>query len=220
MEAFSRFVVLGMVMVSIGSMFIGFSAFGLGGIQPPTSLQPAPEPFRLDLVITTSNWFNNSTGFEPAFFVLQGNQLESSANITLPSGSPILVTIFNYDDGAAVTPSQFANVTGTMNDTLFIVNNSNVNSTETGANSGIMVQGGQLTSSVPDSYIAHTFTVQANGVTILNIPIEPASIELATFTLAAGTYSWRCMAACGSGAGGWGGAMLTPGWMMGHLTVD
>ncbi len=219
MESFGRFVMTGIVIVSISSMFIGYSVFGFEAVHTPRAQQQVHEPFPLTLVITTNNWFNNSTGFEPAFFVLLDNQLESSANITLPAGTPILITIINYDDGAAATPAEFANVAGTLNNTIFVVNDSNVNSTDPGTNS-IAVSGGITTSSVPDSYIAHTFTVQVNGVTMLNIPIEPSSIETATFTLSSGTYNWRCMAACGSGSAGWGGAMLTPGWMMGHLVVD
>lgn len=219
MGSFSRFIIMGMVIVSIGSMFIGYSAFGLEAGQTLTVQQQVHEPFELRLVITANNWFNNSIGFEPAFFVVQGNMLESSANITLPAGGPVLVTIINYDRGAAATPLQFANVVGTLNDTEFIVNESNVNSTSLVTNS-MSVRGGLVTSSVPDSYISHTFTVQENGVTVINIPIEPSSIETATFTLSAGTYSWRCNAACGSGPEGWGGAMLTPGWMMGHLSVE
>jgi plastocyanin len=153
--------------------------------------------------------------------VLQNDQLASTANISLPAGVPIHLTIINYDNGAAATPAVYANVSGTVGNVIFIANNTNVNSTQpAGAGSAINVSVSQPVSSVNDSSIAHTFTVQLGTATVLNVPIEPSSVESATFTLAAGTYNWHCMASCGSGSAGWGGAMDTPGWMAGVVYVS
>ncbi len=212
----------GVIVIVIGAMFGGFMLSNIAaGSGTGGQGNSGAKSYDLTLVITTNNWFNNTIGYEPAFFVLQNNQLTSSANISLPAGVPIYITIINYDDGAAGTDPQFANVTGTVGNVVFVANNTNVNSTQpAGSSTGISVVGAQPVSYVNDSNIAHTFTIQLGTATVLNIPIEPSSVESATFTLASGSYEWHCMAACGSGASGWGGAMKTPGWMAGTVTVS
>lgn len=206
----------------IGALFSGFLLSNLASGSSGTGKGGTnANSYSLTIVITTNNWFNNSIGYEPAFYVLQNDQLYSSANISLPAGVPIHLTIINYDDGAATTSPQFANVSGTVGNVVFVANNTNVNSTQTaGSANGITVVNSQPVTQVNDSNIAHTFTVQAGSVTVLNIPIEPSSVESATFTLAAGLYNWHCMAACGSGPSGWGGAMNTPGWMAGVVSAS
>lgn len=177
--------------------------------------------YDMTIVITTNNWFNNSIGFEPAFYLLQNNQLTSMANISIPAGVPIHITIVNYDDGPAPVPVQYENVSGTVGNVVYIANDTTVNSSQpAGLSSGINVAGGQSVSSVNDSNIAHTFTLTSGTTVVVNIPIEPSAVETATFTIAAGFYHWHCMAACGSGASGWGGAMQTPGWMAGAVVAS
>ncbi len=210
----------GVIVIMIGAVFGGFMLSNVASGKSTTGPSSA-QSYDLTLVITTNNWFNSTIGFEPAFFVLQNDQLVSTANISLPAGVPIHLTIINYDNGAAATPAVFANVSGTVGNVIFIANNTNVNSTQpAGAGSAIDVSGSQPVSSVNDSNIAHTFTVQLGTATVLNVPIEPSSVESATFTLAAGTYDWHCMASCGSGSTGWSGAMDTPGWMAGVVYVS
>lgn len=174
--------------------------------------------YSLTLVITTNNQFNSTVGDQPAFYVLDNGTLESTANISLPAGEAIDLTIINYDDGGAPTASQYASVTGTTNDQMTIVNNTNVNSTYNGQN--INVIGGQKVSQVPDNNIAHTFTILQGSTVVVNVPVTPSSIIQTSFTLSAGTYSWQCEAACGSGTSGWEGAMNTPGWMSGTVYVS
>ncbi len=208
----------GVIVIMVGALFGGFmiSNLAIRNSGSGSSSTAAAQAYDLTLVITTDNWFNNTIGYEPAFYVLQNNQLTSSANISLPANVPIHITIVNYDDGAAPVPAIFANVSGTSGNVVFIANDSTVNSSQpAGASAAINVVDPQPVSSVNDSNIAHTFTVQLGTATVLNIPIEPSSVETATFTLAPGFYHWHCMAACGSGAAGWGGAMQTPGWMAG-----
>ncbi|MEM0134087.1 MAG: hypothetical protein QXU18_02510 [Thermoplasmatales archaeon] len=175
-------------------------------------------PYQLVLVITTNNFYNASAGDQPAFFVLQNGTLESSANITIPANEKIELTVINYDDGNGSVSSIYANVTGTLNGKETIVNNTNVNSTS--INNQISINGSEQVSSVPVFNIAHTFTVQNGSNVILNIPIVPSSVIQATFELGPGAYTWQCEVACGSGPTGWGGAMDTPGWMTGTLTVN
>ena len=210
----------GVIVIMIGAVFGGFMLSNAASGKSATGPSSA-QSYDLTIVITTNNWFNSTIGYEPAFFVLQNDQILSSANISLPAGVPIHLTIINYDSGAASTPSVYANVSGTVGNVVFIANNTNVNSTQpAGAGSAINISGAQPVGSVNDSSIAHTFTVQLGTATVLNVPIVPSSIESATFTLAAGAYNWHCMASCGSGSAGWGGAMDTPGWMAGVVYVS
>ncbi|MHB8395614.1 MAG: hypothetical protein ACYDAZ_00190 [Thermoplasmataceae archaeon] len=178
--------------------------------------------YHLDLVVTTDNYFNASVGQQPAFFVLSGGKLVSSANITLPSDTTIAVTIFNYDNGNG-TPSapQFLNVTGTTGGTEFVMNNTLVNSTYSG--NSISVSGGETVSSVNASVLSHTFTIlnlYGTGSN-LNIPVPESSVVQATFTTGApGQFIWMCQVPCGSGIDGVSGAMATAGWMTGSITIS
>ncbi len=213
---------LGIVVIMIGAVYGGFMLSNLakGNTVSGGQVSSGNQSYDLTIVITTNNWYNSTIGYEPAFFVLQNSQLTSSANISLPAGVPIHVTIINYDSGSAAVAPQFANVTGTVGNVIFIANNTNINSTEATDVGGISVVSSQPVSFVNDSNIAHTFTVQLGSTTVLNIPIEPSSVETAVFTLSSGVYHWHCMAACGSGSSGWQGAMDTPGWMAGTVNVS
>ena len=200
-----------------------FSGVGIGYvIQHPnmadvdaTSTATTGGVYHLNLVITTNNFFN-STQDQPAFYVLQNGNLTSSANIVLPANTLIEVTIVNYDDGNASVPALYQAVTGTTGNQITVVNNTIVNSTQTG--NGINVQGAWITSSVPAVDIAHTFTV--NGLN-LNVPVVVSSIVQFSFESgAANSYTWQCYADCGSGPSGWGQAMVTPGWMTGTVSVQ
>ena len=173
-------------------------------------------PYVLTLIITTENTFNSTLGTQPAFFVLGPSGLESSANITLPAHSVIELVIQNYDEGnASISAPQYTNVMGTISGSEMIYNNSAINSTQ-GA-SGIILRGDQKVSSVPLSEISHTFTVPALG---LNLPMPSESEVVAYFTTgAAGTFTWLCESACGSGPNGTAGAMETAGWMTGAITI-
>ena len=214
-------IAFGIVVLMLGALFGGFmlSSFASGNNGTSHTTTAAGKSYSLTIVITTNNWFNNSIGYEPAFYVLQNNQLVSSANISLPANVPINLTIVNYDDGAAPVPAQFENVTGTTGNVVYIANDTTVNSTQPGGGASISVSGGQPVSWVNVTNMAHTFTILSGSTQVLNIPIEPSAVETATFTLAAGFYHWHCEAACGSGASGWGGAMQTPGWMAGVVNV-
>ena len=179
-----------------------------------TAATNSSSPYVLTLVLTTNNYYNSSTGSQPAYYVLGPKGLESSANLALPAHRLIELVIICYDDGAAnLTGSQYATVSGTQNDTVSVVSNTNVNSSQ-GA-SGIQVTGGQSVSSLPVDAIAHTFTIPQLGI---NIPVGPSSTVTAYFTLnQTGTFSWFCMSMCGSGPAGLSGAMETPGWMTGNV---
>jgi hypothetical protein len=174
-------------------------------------------PYVLNLVITTSNVFNSSIGPQPAYYVVGTDGLLSSATISLPAHQLIEVIITNYDTGNA-TPfePQFEHVMGTNNDTIQVINNALINSSE--GPSGIMLNGTQTVSSLQASEISHTFTVPGLN---LNIPVAANTTEVAFFTTGdAGNFEWNCMTPCGSGPSGVEGAMLTPGWMSGTIVVS
>ena len=180
---------------------------------------PVSQIYYATLVITTENFYNSTVGNQPVFFLLENGTLSSTAVLNFPSNKEIGLTIINYDDGNGSTPAQFSNVTGTTGNQISIVNNTNVNSTE--GSGSINVIGGASVSQIPDSNIAHTFTVlSSSNSVVLNIPVVPSSIEFATFTLSSGNYSWQCEAACGSGSSGWEGAMSAPGWMAGTVLAS
>lgn len=193
---------------------IGFTVQHADMATPATST-PNSGVYQLTLVITTNNYYNNTTD-QPAFYVLHNGSLQSSANIVLPANSLIEVTIINYDSGNASVPAADAKVTGTVGNQITVVNNTLINSTAT--KNGISVKGAWTTSSVQPSDIAHTFTIAGMN---LNVPIVVSSIEQFSFhTANTNTYTWQCYATCGSGSSGWGDAMSTPGWMTGTITVQ
>ena len=67
--------------------------------------------------------------------------------------------------------------------------------------------------------VAHTFTMIGEGL-FMNVPMPVLSTVVYRFmTPGPGTYAWQCMAACGTGDGGWGGPMARDGWMRGAVTV-
>jgi len=221
-------VVAMVVLLSIGigigwgfqSTIFPSSAVTVTATQTLTSTQtsvPSQGPYVLTLVLTTGNAYNSTVGDQPAFYVLTPHGLESSANIVLPAGRLIELVIVNYDDGNATLVSpQYANVQGTVNGTITYANNDNVNSSQ-GANS-IIIKGGETVSSIPLSDIAHTFTIPSLGI---NIPVPVSSTVTAYIKIdKAGTYTWFCETTCGSGVTGLEGAMSTPGWMTGDVTVS
>lgn len=174
-------------------------------------------PYSLTLVVTTGNTFNPTVGDQPAYYVLTAQGLQSSANISLPVNRLIELTIVNYDDGNAnLTSPQYANVQGTVDGTITYVSDANTNSSQ-GSN-GINVSGGQTVTSVPAEDIAHTFTIPSLGI---NIPVPVSSTVTAFIKIdKAGTYTWICETACGSGDTGLEGAMSTSGWMTGDVVAS
>lgn len=142
--------------------------------------------------------------------MLGGTQVGPSyvpSDFTLPANSEVTVTVYDFDTAGAL-PAQFAKATGIQGPMVIqALNPQNPNGngpTHT------------ATSLNPSTGVAHTFTITSLG---LNVPIAPQSKVTFTFhTPAAGTYTYRCMDPCGSGAAGWGGAMATNGYMQGTVT--
>jgi hypothetical protein len=213
----------------LGVGYAGAAVIGVGTVTTTTTTtqtatvtqtsvtQNASEPYTVTLVITTGNTFNSTVGAQPAFYVLGQNGLQSAANISFPAHRLIKLVIINYDEGnASLISPAYASVNGTNGGTISYANNAGVNSTE--LSSGILIRGVQTVSAVPTALIAHTFTIPSLG---LNVPVPLSSTVVATFTVdRPGIYAWFCMTTCGSGSDGLGGAMATPGWMTGSVTVS
>jgi len=221
----SAFMVIGLIVASVfagvGAGFIASQNGGFGGIggtvsQTGANGQNSSSPYVLSMVITTGNTFNSMIGDQPAYYVLGPNGLVSSADITLPANSLIELVITNFDNGGAnISAPEYANVMGTTTGSELVYNNTAINSTE-GPN-GMTLTGSQSVTSLPTSEITHTFTVPGLN---LNLPMASDSTIVAYFkTGAAGSFVWLCESACGSGADGSQGAMITTGWMTGAITV-
>ena len=209
---------IAVMVLAVAVMGVGFSAElanKTAGNSGPSGGTQA-NPYTLTLMITTNNLYDPFMGEQPAYYVVGQNGLASSANITLPANQLIRLVIVDYDNGApGVNGSQIGQVTGTMKNQMQVVNNTLVNSTI--SSSGIDIRGVQTLSSIPNSEIAHTFTVPSLGI---NIPVPPLSTVVTYITIkSAGSYDWLCMIPCGGGPTGTAGAMSTPGWMLGTLTV-
>ena len=202
--------IIGIIVVFGAGMYF----VGTASNAPSHSTSSSTNSYNLTLVVTNQNYFPSANRSMPAFYVLQGGKLLSSAEIYIPANELIHLTIINYDTGPGSVPSTYAKVSGTTNGTEFIMNNTGVNMTSNSE--------GQWVSTVPDANLAHTFTIPGitSGVN-LNVLIPSQSIVSATFhTGNSGVFTWQCQVNCGTGSSGWGGPMLTPGWMTGQVVVQ
>lgn len=132
------------------------------------------------------------------------------ANLVLPAHRLIRVTVRCHDDGAADIPGGYNKVRGTVGGNMRLIK---------GTPATISPNDGTLVKEIPVKDTAHTFTVNGDNF-FMNVPMPVLSSVVYEFmSPAAGTYPWQCMAACGTGSGGWAGAMSTESWMQGVVTV-
>ena len=136
----------------------------------------------------------------------------SPADITIPAGATVKLTIISYDNGTAPLPtgSPFGHVWG--GDSTFGL-----------VQGGTELSDGKPLTELPNSEVSHTFTVPGLLINVV-IPAVPngATTTTVVYTfrvLKRGTYEWLCAAPCGSGSMGMGGAMQTFGWMRGLVKV-
>lgn len=168
---------------------------------PEAPVATGPRTGTLFLVIATPDMLGteNFPAYIPAYPVI-------------PSHATVRVEIANFDDATVLTGglSIFAKVSGTVDGTIRVIplNPKVPNSLETG----------QVYSALDPSNVAHTFTVADLGI---NVPVAPKARTVFTIqTGAPGTFPWRCNDPCGTSPDGFGGAMVTPGYMMGKLTIQ
>ena len=233
--------------ILIGGLGIGVAYYKEVSTSSPTPTSEGTTS--LTLMITPDNWFKNASIATdlPAFFVVLPNgQLNSSAVITLPAHKLITLTIINYDSmlssnvgiNGTSNNSSYAKVVGTVGGVEYIYNGSSsyVNATLSGNSSNnITINRGQgwAVSSVPwvggssgGWELSHTFTIVQNGQIILNIPTFGGTNPSGGVTTFAqfylnntGTFTWQCYSPCGTSPNGWGGNMVTAGWMTGVVQV-
>lgn len=113
-----------------------------------------------------------------------------------------------FNDGPAPVPAGYQTVRGTTDGRVTVI-----------ARVAGHLAGAPATSvrALDPSRVAHTFTVADLG---LNVPMPPSSTVRFSFRVgAAGTHTWRCVAACGTGDAGMQGPMAAGGWMQGTMTV-
>ncbi|MCL5676326.1 MAG: hypothetical protein M1602_00270 [Firmicutes bacterium] len=171
----------------------------------PVATAPAPAPappkkVSLYLTILTGEQIGKKEG--PTF-------VPGSFNV--PADTDVEVTIRNYDDGPADIPVGDEKVQGTIGGTMTVI------SELTG---DVDKAAGKSLTELDPKAVAHTLTINENGFN-LNVPIPPSSTVKFTFhSPKAGTYSLRCLSACGIGPSGTEGSMAMDGWMRGTMTVN
>jgi len=166
-----------------------------------TSAASSQPPTNLDLTIVTSALTTKKDW--PAII---------PSNLTVPAHGMVNVRIFNYDDGTAPLTDQLASyakvsgVTGNQASSQpLTVDNPNATGTA------------KAFTALAPADVAHTFTILKLN---LNVPMPVTSVVSFSFQAPdAGTYTWQCMAPCGTGPNNMGGAMATNGYMMGTLKV-
>ncbi len=145
-------------------------------------------------ILTTGNL--PGTGNQPQF---------TNPQWTVHVNERVTVKIISFDDGTA--PLMGAQM---MYDKVL------------GSTTGQELVAGQALSSVPDTNVAHTFTVVGLR---FNMPIPAAPTGKSVTVVASfvptktGTFTWQCYAPCGAGTNGMGGAMSTMTWMEGKIKV-
>lgn len=131
------------------------------------------------------------------------------ADFSVPANSTVHAEVRCFDGGAADIPSGYEKVRGTLDGSMTVL--AAVDGDVAQAKSQTVTSGGPKD-------VAHTLTIADTG---LNVPIPPLSTVRFTFkTGAPGAHGWQCMAACGTGQGGWGGPMAANGYMSGTMTVS
>ncbi len=130
------------------------------------------------------------------------------ADFSIPANATVHAEIRCFDDGAATIPSGYEKVKGTVDGAMTVLS---------AVNGDVSTAKSQTVQAVDPKNVAHTLTIADTG---LNIPIPPLSTVRFTFKSGgSGIHGWQCMAACGTGQGGWGGPMATNGYMSGTMAV-
>ena len=179
-----------MVAIVLGVGLVGGAALGVLLRAPGVT----PSPSGTEYLFLTIG-FDFATGLDKYM----------PANFTVPTHTPVLVTITNYDNASNPVDNATAAVQGTVG---------NVEAVRSLSDATAMTMG-----AVPASQVAHTFSLDTGGYA-LNVPI-PAALSLAnprivTFTAyfnVTGAFRWHCLAPCDASS------MTTDGYMQGTVTV-
>jgi hypothetical protein len=187
------------ILAAVGTLalLLGVAALQTARPTAPVAAAAAPTTTHLALDILpvkpggpSANW--------PAY--------AASTSLTVPAHTLVTVTIRNFDLGDATMPE---------NSPLLTVR---------GTTGGMARFNGQSYASLGATQVAHTFTIPQLG---LNVPIPgdaPNNGSFLTVTFSfltgkAGTYTFECLAPCGTGTSGFEGPMASMAYMRGTLTV-
>ncbi len=223
--------------ILIGGVSIGAAYYLAVSSSPSPS---TPSVTTINLVVVPSGWYTNATlnQDQPAFLMVAPNgTLESTANIHIPAHQLIRISITDYDSyglsgvigpNGTANDSSYAKVSGTVGGVEYVYNCTNVNVTLPSPTAdNISIPTGFAATSFPwignasGGYdIAHTFTILNGSNIMVNMPSPGESTVYAQFYMnETGVFTWQCFIPCGAEATGWGGAMVTAGWMTGTITV-
>lgn len=171
------------------------------GLGPsPTSSSSSGTP-ATGVILTINNPFDTANN--------SSTDQYAPANFSVPAHTLLEFTLINYDTGQnPVTPLQ-ASVNGTVANCIYL------NSTPAAL--------GPCVHSVPQGFVAHTFSFEGGAYAGFNIPLPSANDSGeggigATVTFFAwfnetGTFTWNCLAPCDPYS------MATDGFMTGTMTV-
>ncbi len=180
------------VAIAIALVVGALGGTALGVLLRPPVVTPAPNGTEY-LFLTIG--FDYATGLDRYM----------PANFTVPTHTPVLVTITNYDNASNFVSNASTTVFGTVGNTETMRSSSDTQ--------------GMVMGSVPANRIAHTFTL-SDGPYSINVPVAAAASRgdpmIVTFTAyfnVTGTFTWHCMASCDPAS------MLTSGYMQGTVTV-
>ena len=174
-------------------LLVGLLGGGIAGYMSRGLLPGAVVPGQEYLFLTVG--FDFATGLDKYF----------PANFTVPTHTPVLVTITNYDNASNPVPDSVAAVKGTVG---------NVETIRAASQTEGMVM-----VAIPPGQISHTFTMDSGGYAI-NVPIpvanslaDPMTVTFQAYFNITGTFDWHCLAPCDAVS------MATPGFMLGTVTV-
>ena len=209
LKGLEAFILILAALVAVNSVYMG-THYSTPAPNTVTQQTQQTGPFRLTLMeIMDTGW--NSTMAQPQFSVAGPNGLQPAVNIRLPAHTLIQLTIISYDTPTPNSTDFQGKVSGTIGGTVFLINGTSAMGTD------VSQHWGQNVTSVPGAMLAHTFTMQQLGI---NIPVVGGDTEIAYLDLnQTGTFQWTCLTPCGFGPSGAEGAMSTPGWMEGQITI-
>lgn len=145
-----------------------------------------------------------------------------TTTLVVPNHSVVTITIHQYDSGLSLLNDFYSQVRGTIG--------------------GTMTVDGKTMSSIPDTDVAHTFTIHGYpsagqpwlfvSVPLMKLPDDvvsagkdnklppnPHVITFSFYVFGKGHYVWQCEYPCGNYYNGFGGAMSTEGFMNGSFDV-
>ncbi len=95
----------------------------IGGISlSAEALNLSTEPYRVTIIESMDVLYNKTTGAQPRFYSIGNDgKLKPLASLTLPVRKRIILTIISYDDDNAPLEKRYTKVTGTVDNTITII---------------------------------------------------------------------------------------------------